>query len=276
MSETVKVAVIGHPVAHSKSPLIHNRWIKQYGLDGSYEAIDLTPEGLADGIKRLVDEGFKGFNLTVPHKEAGLDLCDSVEHNAQSIGAVNTIVVEDGNLRGLNTDSFGFLNNIYDVDPHFNLEDKKAVVLGAGGASRAVISGLIGEHIGQITLINRTRGKAEKIKGEMGFMSDLIEVVDWGDRDKALEEAQLLVNTTSLGMDGQPKLDIKLDALLKEALVNDIIYAPLYTDLLKAAETRGHKVVTGIGMLLHQARPAFKEWFGVMPDIDEDLQKLVL
>ena len=139
-----------------------------------------------------------------------------------------------------------------------------------------VISGLIGEYIGQITLINRTREKAEKIKDEMGFMSDLIEVVDWDERDKALEGAQLLVNTTSLGMDGQPKLDIKLDALPKEALVNDIIYAPLYTDLLKDAEERGYKVVTGIGMLLHQARPAFKEWFGVMPDIDEELQKLVL
>ncbi len=276
MSELIKAGVIGHPISHSKSPLIHNYWIEAYGLKGAYEAIDSAPDQLEEDIKRLIDEGYKGFNATVPHKESVIKLCDEVSHNAQVIGAVNTVVIKDGKLHGLNTDGFGFLHNIWDVDPNFNFEDKCAVVLGAGGATRAIVSALIGERIGKIILLNRTRPRAETIREEMGFMSDLIVVEDWEQRAQFLERADLLVNTTSLGMQGQPALDLDLSALPTHTLVNDIVYAPLQTDLLQAAKMRGNMVVTGIGMLIHQARPAFKEWFGFLPDVTPALKELVL
>ena len=276
MSEFIKTGVIGHPISHSKSPQIHNYWIKAYGLQGSYDAVDIAPDDLKDGVQHLIDEGYAGFNVTVPHKEQIVSLCTNVDHNAQAIGAVNTVAIESGKLRGLNTDGFGFLNNIWNDVPDFEFENKRAVILGAGGASRAVISGLIGEQIGQIVLLNRTREKAETIQKEMGFLSDLIVVEDWEARNEILDSADILVNTTSLGMQGQPALDIDLKALPKTALVNDIVYAPLQTNLLKAAQEGGHTAITGIGMLIHQARPAFKEWFGLLPDVTDELRDLVL
>ena len=276
MSETIKCGVIGHPISHSKSPLIHNYWIKTYNLDGSYEAIDIAPEELKTGVERLIDEGYKGFNVTIPHKEAIMELCDSVDHNAQAIGAVNTVLIEDGKLRGMNTDGFGFLNNIWDFDPEFEFEDKNVVVLGAGGAARAIISGLIGEMVAHVHLLNRTREKAEKIQDEMSFTSDLIQVHNWENSSQILNKADLLVNTTSLGMEGHPPLDIDISDLPGEALVNDIVYAPLETELLKKANMRGNIAITGIGMLIHQARPAFKEWFGLLPDVTDELKELVL
>ena len=272
----IKACVIGHPVSHSKSPLIHNYWIKTYGLNGSYEAIDAAPENLKSEIRRLTDEGYQGFNVTVPHKEAILELCDKVDLGAQNIGAVNTVVIQNGALRGMNTDGFGFLHNIWDANPKFYFEEKTAVILGAGGATRAIVSALIGEYIGQIILLNRTRARAETIREEMGCMSDLIVVEDWDHRVELLARADLLINTTSLGMQGQPPLDLDLKALPSHALVNDIVYAPLQTDLLRSAQERGNPTVTGIGMLIHQARPAFKEWFGLLPDVTDELKKLVL
>jgi shikimate dehydrogenase len=276
MSTFIKTGVIGHPVAHSQSPRIHNFWIEKHRLEGSYEAIECAPGDLKDGIKRLVDEGYKGFNVTVPHKEAILKLCDSVEMNAQNIGAVNTVVIEGGKLRGLNTDSFGFLANIYDSEPSFSFEYKSAVVLGAGGAARAVISALIGEQIEKIILINRTRAKAEKLAHEMDMKTGILEVRDWESRSAVLAEADILVNTTSLGMTGQPPLEIDLQALSAKALVNDIVYVPQETELLTQARARGAGAIGGIGMLLHQAQPAFNEWFGVMPEITPELRELVL
>ncbi len=276
MSDLVKAAVIGHPIDHSKSPLIHNYWINAYGLKGSYEAIDIAPEDLKNGVQRLVDEGYVGFNITVPHKEAIRALCADVDHNAQAIGAVNTVAIHGGLMRGMNTDGFGFLHNIWESAPDFEFIGKRAVILGAGGAARAIISGLIGEEIDQIVLVNRTREKAEKVKDEMGFLSDLIVTADWDERNQILEGADLLVNTTSLGMDGQPPLEIDLSALPENALVNDIVYAPLDTELLIQAKERGNTAITGIGMLIHQARPAFKAWFGLLPDVTDELKELVL
>lgn len=276
MSDIIKAGVIGHPINHSKSPLIHNYWIKKHGLNGSYEAIDIAPEDLKSGVQRLVDEGYAGFNVTIPHKEAILELCDEVDTNAEVCGAVNTVVIKDGKLIGLNTDSFGFLANIKEARPEFNFEEGTAVVIGSGGAARAVVSGLIGHRIPEIMLINRTRSRAETIAKEIGLGTDLVEVVDWEERHDALKWANLLVNTSSLGMEGQPELDLNLDELGAHALVNDIVYAPLETPLLKAAAAKGNPTVTGIGMLLHQARPAFNEWFGVMPNVDEELERLVL
>ena len=274
MSDFIKAAVIGHPIEHSKSPLIHNHWIKKHGLKGSYEAIDLPPENLAEGLKRLIDDGYRGFNLTIPHKELALDLCDEVSPLAQRIGAVNTISIQDGKTYGTNTDAFGFIENIKSAQPDFDLTKGSSFILGAGGAARAVIVGLLDEGVSEITLINRTREKAENLAQE--FSADKISVMDWQDKDAALPDTHLLVNTTALGMDGEPPLEIDLQTLPASALVNDIVYAPLQTTLLQNAKEQGNAVVTGIGMLLHQARPAFELWFGMLPDVDAALEDLVL
>lgn len=276
MSDTIKAAVIGHPIKHSKSPIIHNYWIEKSGANGSYEAIDIAPDNLKDGVQKLIDDSYAGFNVTIPHKESILELCDEVDGNVELCGAVNTVVIKDGKLIGHNTDSFGFLTNIKEANPDFNFEDSPCVVIGAGGAARAVVSGLIGHRVPEVILVNRTPERAEKIAEEIGLNTDLVEVADWDERHDVLQWAGLLVNASSLGMEGQPPLDLNLDALSTEAVVNDIVYSPLETDLLKAAKARGNPTVTGIGMLLHQARPAFYEWFGVMPNVDEELERLVL
>lgn len=274
--EFIKTGVIGHPISHSKSPLIHNYWIKKYGLNGSYEAIDIAPSHLKDGIQKLIDEGYAGFNVTIPHKETIIDLCEDIDGNAALVGAVNTVSIKDGKLYGSNTDSFGFLANLKQYYPDFDFEEGGALVLGAGGAARAIVSGLVGCRIPEVLLFNRTKARAEKIATEIGLNTDLVDVLDWEERHDSLQWVNLVINTTSLGMDGQAPLDLDLEKLSKRALVNDIVYSPLETDLLKSAKARGNKVVTGIGMLLHQARPAFHKWYGVMPDVDEALEKLVL
>lgn len=275
MKKSGKVGVIGHPAAHSKSPLIHRYWMEKYAIEGTYEIIDLTSETLKEGVRNLVDLGYQGFNVTLPHKEKIMSLCDVVDLNAQNIGAVNTVVIEKGQLRGLNTDSFGFIANIYEAEPQYNFEYKCAVVLGAGGAARAVISGLIGEQIEKIFLLNRTQEKAQKLANEMNMKTGIIEVIDWQHRSEILRDVDMLINTTSLGMAGQPSLEIALENLSPRALVNDIVYTPLETPLLKAARQQGCLVVSGIGMLLHQARPAFNEWFEIMPEITKELKHLV-
>lgn len=277
----IKAAVIGHPVKHSKSPLIHGYWIGKYGLHGSYGAIDLAPGDLATGIRRLAEEeGYLGFNLTVPHKEAGLALCDEIDGAAAEIGAVNTLVVEEGGrIRGLNTDSYGFVANIEESGAaegngaRFSIAGKTALVLGAGGAARAVAAGLKSRGAGRIILSNRTEAKAEALAAALGPCAV---VAGWEEKEEALSGVDLLVNTTALGMTGQPPLEIGLGNLPREALVNDIVYAPLMTPILRAAQARGNPVVTGIGMLLHQARPAFAAWFGLMPEVTPELEERVL
>lgn len=267
-----KLGVIGHPISHSKSPLIHNYWIEQHGLEGKYEALDIEPDNLEKEIRRLVDEGYEGFNLTIPHKELALDFCDEIDDLAKTIGAVNTITVLDGKLHGTNTDVFGFIQNIKENARNFSFTRKPAVILGSGGAAKGCIYGLLQEDVREIRLLNRTREKAE----ELAKLDPRIKVMDWEDREDALVESGLLVNTTSLGMDGQPDLELDLFALPQDTLVNDIVYVPLYTPLLQECEDRGNPVVTGIGMLLHQARPAFQYWFGILPEVDEELMQKVL
>lgn len=268
---TVKACVIGHPVSHSKSPLIHNHWIEKYGLDGRYEAVDIAPENLEKELARLVGEGYSGFNATIPHKEKLFSLCSELDDLAKTIGAVNTVVIKKGKLHGTNTDAFGFAENIKAVRPGFDFRAGPAVVLGAGGAARAVIYALLKEGVPEVRLVNRTRNKAQGLAHDFKRLS----VHDWEQRSETLAEANLLVNATSMGMSGQPALEIDLAKLPKNALVNDIVYAPLMTDLLRDSEDRGNPVVTGIGMLLHQARPAFEAWFGVMPEVDAELEKKV-
>ncbi len=274
MSDFIKTGVIGHPISHSKSPLIHNYWIKKYGLEGEYNAIDIPCEHLEEGIKELTGEGYAGFNLTIPHKELMIPLCDEIDDIARSIGAVNTAIIKDGKLKGTNTDAFGFIENIRQARLGFDFSAGRAVVLGAGGAARAVIYGLLNAGTPEIYLLNRTREKAETLIQTTSDPSR-IKLMEWEKRDKFLAGAHLLVNTTALGMVGQPALELDLSALPEEALVNDVVYAPLYTDLLSNAQERGNPVVTGIGMLIHQARPAFEAWFGVLPEIDEEVQALV-
>lgn len=267
-----KTGLIGHPVAQSKSPLIHGYWLKKYGLEGTYEAHDITPENLESGIRKLIGAGYKGFNITVPHKEAVFKLCDELDDTAKAVGAVNTVIIENGRMKGMNTDVFGFLENIRQEAPGFEFKNAVVEVIGAGGAARAAVFGLLEAGAGKIVICNRTREKAEII----GQMSPKIQVLDWNHRENGLKNADLLVNTSILGMEGQKTLDLNLKTLKKSAYVYDIVYKPLETPLLKDAKALGYEVITGIGMLLHQARLAFKAWHGVMPEVDEALKAKVL
>jgi shikimate dehydrogenase len=231
------------------------------------------PDNLKRRLPELISEGYSGFNLTLPHKELALPLCDYVDETAQQIGAVNTIFVRGGELHGTNTDMFGFIENIKAQHSGFDFVAGPAVVLGAGGAARAIVHGLLQEGAPEILILNRTRSKAEALAADTGDRA--VRVADWGRRSETLSGAHLLVNTTALGMAGKANLDINLVHLPVAALVADIVYVPLYTDLLRAAQARGNPICTGFGMLLQQARPAFEKWYGIMPDVDDYLVGLI-
>jgi shikimate dehydrogenase len=270
----IRAGVMGWPVEHSRSPLLHGYWLKQHGIDGEYALLPVRPEDLAASLRGLGARGFAGCNLTVPHKQAALAIIDQVDTVAARIGAVNTVIVRrDGALEGRNTDAFGFRENLRAAQPAWRASAGPAVVLGAGGAARAVVAALLDDGAPEIRLVNRSRDHADALASALGGP---IRVIDWKGRDAALAGATLLVNTTSLGMTGQPPLDLVLDSLLKTAIVNDIVYAPLETPLLRAARRRGNAVVDGLGMLLHQARPAFAAWFGVMPEVTLALRQAVV
>ncbi len=267
-----KIALLGYPVSHSKSPLIHNYWMKKHALDASYEAIAVAPEDLETTMLRLIDAGYAGLNVTIPHKETVFTLCDDWDDTAKRAGAVNIVVIEGGKCKGFNTDIFGFTENIRVAGPRFDFKKGPAVVLGAGGAARAVVLGLLQEGAPEIRIANRTKEKAQLLARDFKNLR----VYDWDNVAAALENANMLVNATSLGMQGKDRLEIDLSALPRDALVNDMVYVPLQTDLLRTARERGNPVVTGIGTLLHQARAGFKEWFGIMPEIDAELKSMVL
>lgn len=269
----MKSAVIGHPIAHSKSPIIHEYWLEQNNISGSYQVIDIAPDQLAVGIKNIIDNGYDGFNVTIPHKQEIINFCDSIDDTAKKIGAVNTVIIKDKKLYGTNTDAFGFIQNIKSSAPDFNFKNKTAFVLGAGGAARAVIYGLIEQGVQKIRLSNRTKEKAVELQK---MAPKIIDIIAWEGVSEALKGADLLINTTSLGMQGSPALEIDLSALPTQALVNDIVYAPLMTGLLKQAQDRGNIIVTGIGMLLHQARPAFEAWTGILPEVTVELEQKIL
>lgn len=261
--------VMGWPVAHSRSPTIHTHWIEQHGLRGAYVLLPVQPDKLEQALRALPILGFSGCNLTIPHKVAALSIVDHVEPLARQIGAVNTIVVgADGSLTGRNTDSYGYIQSLRDAQPHWRADAGPAVVIGAGGAARAVIAGLIAEGATEIRLTNRSGAKAHDMAQEFGAT---VRAVAWDDRHDALNQAALLVNTTSQGMHGEDALALQLDKLPVQALVSDIIYVPLETPLLVAANARGNTTVNGLGMLLNQARPAFEAWFGVNPKLSDTL-----
>ena len=265
--------VLGWPVGHSRSPRLHGFWLERHGIDGAYVPLPVRPEDFAQAVSALPLLHLRGANVTVPHKEAAAALCDSMDDHARRLGAVNTLVFSEGQIHGANTDGAGFLDNLRQGAPDWRAESGAAVVLGSGGAARAVIVALLDAGVPELRLANRTRAKAEALAESFGGP---IRVFDWGDWTRVLDGAGLLVNTTSLGMQGQPPLEIALDALPGAAVVNDIVYQPLETELLRMAAGRGNRVVDGLGMLLHQARPGFEAWFGVRPEVDEALRDFVL
>ncbi len=273
----IKTGVIGHPISHSKSPLIHSYWIDSHELSGSYEAIDIKPENLKQDVLDLVNQGYKGFNVTVPHKVAIMELCDVIDPIAEQIEAVNTVTIKKGKLHGTNTDAFGFTENIKQAITRENwdwsFDGGKAVVIGAGGAANAVIHALLEEGVPEITITNRTREKAEILTSR-----DVRKITahDWDKRNECFKNANLIINCSALGMAGNAALEVDLKDAPEHALVTDIVYAPLYTDLLNQAVDQGLRVVTGIGMLLHQARPGFELWNGVMPEVTAELEELTL
>jgi shikimate dehydrogenase len=270
----IKAGVMGWPVAHSRSPRLHGYWLARYGIDGSYQALAVSPDALAGELAGLAGRGFAGVNLTLPHKQAALGLMTSLSPAAKAIGAVNTVVVAAGGaLAGDNSDGFGFLENLRHGAPGWSATAGPAVVLGAGGAARAICHALAGAGAPELRLVNRTLERAEALAADLGGP---LAAVPWAERSRALDGAALLVNTTTLGMVGQPALDIDLGPLPAGALVNDIVYAPLETRLLAAAAARGNPVVDGLGMLLHQARPGFEAWFGVAPEVTPELRAEVL
>ncbi|MDF3074406.1 MAG: Shikimate 5-dehydrogenase [Alphaproteobacteria bacterium] len=265
--------VMGYPITHSRSPRLHGHWLKRHGIAGAYLPLMVPPGELARALGGLRGLGFSGCNLTLPLKEKALALVDRADPLARRIGAVNTVVVSaQGELVGSNTDAFGFIENLKAGAPHWRADAGPAVVLGAGGAARAVLAALVDAGAREIRLVNRNRERAQTLKEALGGP---IIVGDWRERSDALANAALLVNTTSLGMAGHEALEIKLDALPRTAIVSDLVYVPLMTSLLKAASARGNAVVDGLGMLLHQARPGFEAWFGVAPTVDDDLRRHV-
>ena len=266
--------VFGWPITHSRSPRLHGYWLAKYGIDGAYLPFATHPNNLEAAIRALPSLGFRGANVTLPHKETALSFVDEATARAQRIGAVNTIVIgENGLIHGDNTDGFGFLAHLKASVPQWRAGHGDAVVLGAGGAARAIVVALLDAGAPRVVVTNRTERRADDLARDIG--GD-IEVVAWSDRGTALKSAGLLVNTTQLGQAGQPPLKIDLKHLPKEAVVDDIVYVPMETALLAAAKARGNRIVDGLGMLLHQARPGFAAWFGVEPEVTPELRAFVL
>jgi len=269
---STRAFVIGHPIAHSRSPLIHGTWLKTLGIDGSYEAIDLDPAALGNFLDGLRGGAFAGGNVTIPHKEAVFARCDSIDPLAHTIGAVNTLVVGRDGLHGFNTDYMGFLGNLDQNAPGWSDGLDEAIVLGAGGAARAILVALRERGVGRIHLLNRTLAKAEALAASISGPFRPAPL----DAFAALApRAGLLVNTTAAGMHGNPPLELPLARLPEAALVTDIVYAPLETPLLAAAKAHRLRTVDGLGMLLHQAVPGFEAWFGVRPEVTPALRAAV-
>jgi shikimate dehydrogenase len=265
-----RACVIGWPVEHSRSPLIHRYWLKQYGLDGAYEKEAVKPEDLPAFLGGLAARGYAGANVTLPHKEAALRLAAVADEAARTIGAANTLWLDGaGRLNASNTDAYGFMTNLNAVAPGWNEGRRPVMVLGAGGAGRAVPHGLLAEGASRILLANRTAGRAQELADAFG---PAVTVVDWRERDRALLGCGLLVNATSLGMTGKEALDLDLALLPSDAVVADLVYSPLETRLLAAARGRDNRAVDGLGMLLHQAVPGFERWFGVRPEVTDELR----
>ena len=266
--------VIGHPIAHSRSPALHGYWLKRYGRSGHYIPMDVAPQDLAHVLRTLPQMGFVGANITLPHKEAILQIADIITDRAALIGAANTLIFrKDGKIHADNTDGAGFMANLRQHAPQWDPTAGPAVVLGAGGASRAVVAALIEVGVPEIRIANRTRPRAEALRHDFGAK---VVVQEWNLVGQALDDASVLINTTSLGMTGKADMALNLDRLQGHTLVTDLVYTPLKTQFLIEAEDRGCAIVDGLGMLLHQAAPGFERWFGQRPEVDEATRHAVL
>ena len=266
--------VIGYPIGHSKSPKLHRYWLERYGIAGDYVPLPVSDDNLRHVLHTLPRMGFVGVNITIPHKVTVMGIADQVSDRATLIGAANTLIFgSDGRIYADNTDGYGFIANLKQEAPNWDPTLGPATVLGAGGAARAVISSLIEAGVPHIFLSNRTRPKAETLKQDFGSR---IEVVDWVKAGNVIEDSTTLVNTTSLGMQGAAEFRVPLDGLRARTLVTDLVYAPLRTKLLETAEAMGCETVDGLGMLLHQAVPAFERWFGKRPEVDDATRRAIL
>ncbi|MBK4217578.1 shikimate dehydrogenase [Paracoccus caeni] len=266
--------VIGMPVAHSRSPQLHGYWLRQYGIRGHYVPLPVMPEHLAEVLRILPRAGFVGVNVTIPHKEAVLALADVVTDRAALIGAANTLIFRaDGKIHADNTDGYGFIANLRQNAPDWQPDAGPAALIGAGGAARAVVASLLDSGVKELRITNRTRIRSEQIKAEFGAR---LVVYDWAQAGNMLDNATTVVNATSLGMQGKQALRIPLDALNPDALVTDLVYTPLMTPFLTDAQSRGCRIVDGLGMLLHQAVPGFERWFGTRPEVNDDTRRAVL
>lgn len=266
--------VIGNPISHSKSPKMHKYWLRKYGLLGDYVPLHVADDDLERVIRAMPAMGFAGANVTIPHKVNVMAIADQISDRATLIGAANTLIFKsDGKIYADNTDGYGFMANVKQGAPDWNPKAGPAAVFGAGGAARAVIVALADAGVPEIYLSNRTRPKAEALKSEFGAR---IKVVDWVQAGNMLDDATTVVNTTSLGMTGSPELRVPLDGLRPGMVVTDLVYTPLRTRLLDEAEKAGCTVVDGLGMLLHQGVPGFERWFGVRPEVDDDLRRMML
>lgn len=268
--KTQWTGVMGWPVSHSLSPVIHNRWFAEEKRDAVYIPLPVRPDAITTVMPALAQMGCVGVNLTIPHKELVIPLLDHVDETARRIGAVNTVVIRDGKLHGHNTDAYGFMKSLETDAP--KLKREVALVVGAGGGARAVVAALSDAGFKEILLMNRTPEKAKILES----LSDQVRVIPWSDNPVEMKKVTLVVNTTSLGMIAQPPLNLNLEMLPKDAVVTDLVYSPLITPLLQAAQDRGLHVVDGLGMLLYQAQRAFSYWFGSTPKVDKDLRRAVL
>lgn len=271
-----RACVIGWPVEHSRSPLIHRYWLEQYGIDGAYEKEAVPPGEAETFLRSLAERGYVGANVTLPHKLAALQAADIADEAAYAIGAANTVWLDSlGKLNATNTDAAGFMANLDEQAPQWNASGRPALVIGAGGAARAILYALLQGGAPKVLLTNRTAERATALADYFGPMSltpNWVELVDWKERGRAVGECGLIVNATSLGMTGEKPLELDLAKLREDAVVADIVYAPLVTPLLAAARNRGRATVDGLGMLLHQAAPGFERWFGVRPEVTPELR----
>lgn len=265
--------VIGLPVAQSRSPKLHGYWLARYNIPGAYLPMPVQPGQVETALRGLAALGFAGCNVTAPHKEEAFRAVDRVDATAKRMGAINLVVVEaDFSLSGYNKDGYGFIENLRDGKPGWRGDAGPVVVLGAGGAARGIIVALLDEGVTELRLLNRTRARADQLAAEFGAA---VTAYDWSTRHDALAGAALMVNTTNQGSNGQPELDLNLAALPRDALVSDIVTTPLETPLLRAAAARGNPRIDGLGMLIHQARPGFREWWGIMPDATPEVRRMM-
>lgn len=266
--------VIGTPISHSRSPALHNHWLRKYGIKGFYVPIEIAQADLAECVRTLPKMGFVGANVTIPHKEKVLALADDVTDRAALMGAANTLIFKsDGKIRADNTDGYGFLQNLRKGNPDWDPAAGPAAVFGGGGAARAVLASLLEAGVPTIYISNRTRARADALRREFGAK---IKVFDWVQAGNMLDDAKTVVNASSLGMHGKPDLRVPLDGISPDATVTDLVYTPLDTGLLQAARESGAIAIDGLGMLIHQAIPAFERWFGIQPEIDDETRRIVL